>query len=52
MRLVNKPLGHWDRMPRKVIDASPLETVKVRLGGALISLIWLEMSLLTAEQLD
>ena len=44
MRLVE----HWHRLPREVGNATPLETFKVRLDGALSNLIRLEMSLLTA----
>jgi len=39
---------HWSRLPREVVEASSLETLKVRLDGALSNLIWLKMSLLTA----
>jgi len=42
---------HWYRFPREVVDAPSLETFKVRLDGALSSLIWLKVSLLTAEGL-
>jgi len=44
MRVV-KP---WHRLPRGVMDAPSLETLEVRLDGALSSLIQLKMSLLTA----
>jgi len=47
MRLVK----HWHRLPRDVVEAPPLETFKVRLDGALSNLVWLKMSLLTAEGL-
>ena len=30
---------HWNRLPREVGDASSLETLKARLGGALSNLI-------------
>ena len=43
---------HWSRLPREVVEASSLETLKVRLDGALSNLIWLKMSLLTARELD
>jgi len=42
----------WHRLPREVVDAPSLETLKVRLGGALSNLIWLKMSLLIARGLD
>jgi len=38
----------WHRMPREVVNAPSLETFKARLDGALSSLVWLKMSLLTA----
>jgi len=38
----------WNGLPREVRDAPSLETVTVRLDGALSSLIWLKMSLLMA----
>ena len=38
---------HWTRLPREVVDAPFLETFKVRLVGALSSLVWLKMSLFT-----
>ena len=28
-------MKHWNRLPREVVEAPPLETVKVRLDGAL-----------------
>ncbi|KAK4815720.1 hypothetical protein QYF61_006758 [Mycteria americana] len=37
---------HWKRLPREVVDAPSLETLKVRLGRALSNLIQLKMSLL------
>ena len=30
---------HWNGLPREVVDAPPLETLKVRLDGALSNLI-------------
>ena len=30
---------HWNRLPREVVDALSLETLKVRLDGALSNLI-------------
>ena len=35
MRMV----GHWNRFPRKVVDAPSLEVFEARLDGALSSLI-------------
>jgi len=43
---------HWNRLPREVADAPSLETLKVRLDGALSNLIKPKMSLLTAGGLD
>jgi len=43
---------HWHRLPREVVDSPSLETFKVRLDGALSSLIQLKMSLLIAGGLD
>ena len=43
---------HWQRLPTEVVDAPSLETFKVRLDGALSSLVWLKMSLLTAGGMD
>ncbi|KAK4812979.1 hypothetical protein QYF61_002806 [Mycteria americana] len=37
---------HWSRLPREVVEAPSLETSKVRLDGAVSSLIQLKMSLL------
>ena len=48
MRVVN----HWHRLPGEAVDAPSLETVKVRLDGALSNLIELKMSQLIAEGLD
>jgi len=39
---------HWHRLPREVVDAPSLETFKVRLDGALSTVVQLKMSLLTA----
>ena len=45
-------MRHWHRLPRDVLDAPSLETFKVRLDGALNNLIYLQVSLFTAEELD
>ena len=34
-----KVMGHWDRLPREVVDAPSLETFKVRLDWARSTLI-------------
>ncbi|KFV45113.1 hypothetical protein N341_08608, partial [Tyto alba] len=34
-----KVVKHWDRLPREVVDAPSLETLKVRLDWALSNLI-------------
>jgi len=47
-----KVVKHWHRLPRDVAGASPLETFKMRLDGALSNLVWLKTSLLTARGLD
>jgi len=31
---------HWDKLPREVVDAPSLETLKASLDGILCSLIW------------
>jgi len=36
-----RPVKHWHRLPREVVDAPSLETFKARLDGALNSLIQL-----------
>jgi len=38
----------WHRLPGEVVHTPSLEIFKVRLDGALSSLIWLKMSLLIA----
>ncbi|KAK4826834.1 hypothetical protein QYF61_011642 [Mycteria americana] len=42
----------WPRLPREVVDATSLETFKVRLDGALSNLLELKMSLLLAGGLE
>jgi len=42
---------HWHGLPREEVEAPPLETFKARLDRALINLIWLKKSLLTAGAL-
>ena len=46
--LTMRAVKHCHRLPREVVDAPSLETFKVRLDGALSTLIELKMSLLTA----
>jgi len=41
-------MKHWHRLPREVVDAASLETLKARLDGALSNLVQLKMSLLIA----
>jgi len=45
-------MRHWSRLLREVVDAPSLETLKVRLDGALSNLIYLWVSLFTAGELD
>ena len=42
---------HWHTLPREVVDAPSLDTLKARLDGALSTLIEVKVSLLTAEWL-
>ncbi|KFQ81858.1 hypothetical protein N337_02781, partial [Phoenicopterus ruber ruber] len=37
--LTMRVVRHWNRLPREAVDAPSLETFKVRLDGALGSLI-------------
>jgi len=43
---------HWNRLPRKAMDAPSLVVFKARLDGALNNLVWWKMSLLMAEGLE
>jgi len=43
---------HWNSLPREVVDASSLGTIKVRLDRALGNLIKLWMALFLAGELD
>jgi len=43
---------HWNKLPREGVDATSLESFKIRLDRALSNLMELQMSLLTAEGLD
>jgi len=47
-----KVLKYWNGLPREVVNAPSLETLRARLDGALSNLIWLKMSLLIAGGLD
>lgn len=44
--------AHWNRLPRKVVDTESLVLLKVRLDGALDSLIQLLASVTMAEGLE
>jgi len=46
--LAMRVVKHWNKLPREVVDAPSLETLKARMDGALSSLVLLKMSLLTA----
>ena len=46
-----RAVKHWLRLPREVVDAPSLGTFQARLDGALSTLGWLKMSLLTAGRL-
>ena len=37
--LTERVARHWNRLPREVVDAPSLQALKVRLNGALSSLI-------------
>jgi len=39
---------HWKRLPRKLVDAPSLETLKVGLDRTLSTLIWRKISLFIA----
>ena len=43
---------HWNSLPREVVDASSLGTIKVRLDRALGNLIKLWMALFLAGELE
>ena len=43
---------HRNRLPREVVDVTPLEAFIVRLDRALSYLVWLWVSLFAAEDLD
>lgn len=45
-------IKHWSRLPRKMVDASFLETFKVRPDKSLSNLVWLRMSLLIPQCFD
>ena len=48
---MTRVVKHWNGLPREAVEAPSLETFKPRLDRALSSLVWLKMSLLTAEGL-
>ena len=43
---------HGNRSPREVVDAPSLEVFKARLDGALGNLVWWEVSLPMAGELE
>jgi len=43
---------HWHRLPREVVAALSLETLKLRLDRALSNLMELQMSLFIEGELD
>ena len=45
-------MRHWHRLPREAVDAPSLEVPKARLEGALVNLVWGEVSLPAAEGLE
>jgi len=47
-----KMVEHRHRLPREVVDAPSLETLKARLDEALSNLVYLKMSLVIAWGLD
>lgn len=49
---MRRGVEHWCRLPRKLLGPPSLETLKVRLNGALRNLIYLKMSMLMAGRLD
>ncbi|KFV48665.1 hypothetical protein N341_03752, partial [Tyto alba] len=38
-KFFTRVVKHWNRLPREVVDAPSLETLKVRLDGALGNLV-------------
>ena len=45
-------LRHWNMLPRNVVEALSLEIFKARLDRALSNLIYLQVSLFIAGELD
>jgi len=43
---------HWNRLPRETVNASSLEAFKARFDGALSNLVWREVSLPIAGELE
>ena len=43
---------HWNRLPREAVDTPSLGVFKIRLDGALSTLVWWKMSLLMAWGLN
>jgi len=49
---VMRVMKHWDSLPRQMVDTPSLAMFKVRLDGALSSLIQFKVPLLIAGGLD
>lgn len=45
-------VGHWNRFPRDVVDATSMEEIQARLDGAVSSLIKKGVSLPVAGRLE
>ena len=48
---MTRVVRHWHKLPREIMDSLTLKTFKVRLDGALSSVIRLYMSLFIAGEL-
>lgn len=47
-----KVVKHWHTLPKDRVDAPSLETLRVRLDGALSNLLMLKMFLLICRELE